>query len=105
MMHLIIPWLVLIGTVFAVLKWCMIIINPGSLDIFVTATVIVDFWIFGSWLLFRIGARVPLTSLPATFLDSMSALLVSQFKLLSGESLHMWEQGEGARKSMDVMKD
>ena len=104
-MHLIIPWVVLIGTVFTILKWSMIITSPTSLGIFVTATLIVDLWVFGSWLLFRIGARVPLTSLPATFLDSMSALLVSQFKLLSGESLHMWEQGEGARKSMDAMED
>ena len=104
-MHLIVPWLVLIGTVFAILKWCMIIANPVSLGVFVTATLILDSWVFGSWPLFRIGARVPLISLPATFLDSMSALLVSQFKLLSGESLHMWEQGEGARKAMDAMKE
>jgi hypothetical protein len=29
----------------------------------------------------------------------MNALLIAQFKLLSGESMHLWEQGVGVREA------
>ena len=97
-MHLLIPWIVLAGCVFAVLKWCLLLTGL-EMSVFVITTLVIDGWVFGSWLLHRFGLRLPLTSLPATFLDSMNALLIAQFKLLSGESMHMWEQGAGVRKA------
>ena len=97
-MHLLIPWIVLAGCVFAVLKWCLILTGL-ELNIFIITTLVIDGWVFGSWLLHRFALRLPLTSLPATFLDSMNALLIAQFKLLSGDSMHLWEQGVGVRKA------
>ena len=97
-MHLLVPWIVLVGCAFAVLKWCLLLTGL-ELGVFIIATLIIDGWVFGSWLLHRFGLRLPLTSLPATFLDSMNALLIAQFKLLSGESMHLWEQGVGVREA------
>jgi hypothetical protein len=97
-MHLLIPWIVLAGCVFAVLKWCLLLTGL-ELNIFIITTLVIDGWVFGSWLLHRFALRLPLTSLPATFLDSMNALLIAQFKLLSGDSMHLWEQGVGVRKA------
>jgi len=97
-MHMLMPWLVLIGCLFAVLKWCLLLTQP-EMTLLVILSLGFDAWFFGGWILLRTGVRLPFLRLPAVFLDSMFSLLIAQFKLLSGESLHMWSQSKGVRKS------
>ena len=100
LLHLLIPWLILIGILIAFSKWIMWIIIGGEWNTITIIIAFADIVTLTSWIGLRFSKSIPGLGLSQTFLDSMESLLIAHWTTLKGESLHMWNQIEDVRNQI-----
>ena len=102
-MMVISPLLLLVVILFALLRNLSVMLvglgDSTELSLHLVASVVEVIFIV-SWLMMRLGVRVPVFSILGTILIAMEHLNIAMFQALRGNSLHMWAQHEDVRQSL-----
>ena len=102
-MMVISPLLLLVVILFALLRNLSVMLvglgDSTELSLHLVASVVEVIFIV-SWLMMRLGVRVPVFSILGTILIAMEHLNIAMFQALQGNSLHMWAQHEDVRQAL-----
>jgi cellulose synthase/poly-beta-1,6-N-acetylglucosamine synthase-like glycosyltransferase len=94
MMHLIAPWLVLMAVLLGISRWVIQIQTGSYFEEWYLVLLMIELTIIVAWLGVIFNLKIKGISFLQMFLDSMTNLMIAQFLILRGKSLHVWNKPE-----------
>ncbi|RZD47094.1 MAG: hypothetical protein CXT68_05115 [Methanobacteriota archaeon] len=94
MMHLIAPWLVLMAVLLGISRWVIQIQTGSYFEEWYLVLLMIELTIIVAWLGVIFNLKIKGIAFLQMFLDSMTNLMIAQFLILRGKSLHVWNKPE-----------